>query len=158
MKNNAFKLFSAVLVCEIAGIIGSFFTAPNISGWYNSLNKPSIAPPNWVFAPVWVFLYFLMGVSFYLVWIKGFKTKESKKAGFLFSIQLLLNILWSVVFFGLKSPLFAFLEIIILWVFISMTIVNFLKISRIAGLLLVPYIIWVSFAAVLNFFLWIINI
>lgn len=180
MKDNKLlKLIASVLICQVAGIIGSFFTMPAISTWYSTLKKPSIAPPNWVFAPVWIFLFFLMGISLYLVWKKKWEVKVSgkKKINFwnslskklwigswkeenaiaIFVLQLVLNVWWSVIFFGLKFPGLAFFEIIALWFAILYTIVNFHRISKKAAYLLFPYILWVSFAAVLNFLFWIIN-
>jgi tryptophan-rich sensory protein len=145
------KLLVAILACQIAGVVGSIFTAPSIPTWYATLGKPDFTPPNWVFAPVWTTLFVLMGVSAYLVWNKGLENKNVKMALLIFSIQLALNMLWSFLFFGLKSPLYAFFEILILWLVIMLTIVNFSRISKTASWLLIPYIIWVSFAAILNF-------
>lgn len=155
---NITKLVSSIVICQLAGIIGSFFTFPSITTWYAALEKPSFNPPNWVFSPVWITLFILMGVSLYLVWSEGIKTKYVKMALTLFGIQLSLNILWSIIFFGLKSPFFAFIEIVILWVAILATIFKFSKISRTAAYLLIPYLLWVSFAAVLNFSIWVINL
>ncbi len=155
---NIPKLVYSIVICQLAGIIGSFFTFPSISTWYAALEKPSFNPPNWIFSPVWITLFILMGVSLYLVWIQGTKTKYAKIALTLFGIQLSLNILWSIIFFGLKSPFFALIEIIILWVAILATILKFSKISKTAAYLLIPYILWVSFAAILNFSIWVINL
>ncbi len=155
-SRNIIKLISAIIICQLAGIIGSIFTAPATRTWYTTINKPSFNPPSWIFSPVWISLFVLMGISLYLVWIK--KSKIKKKAITIFGIQLGLNALWSILFFGLKSPLAAFIEIIILWIAILMTIVYFRKISKIAAYLLLPYILWVSFAAVLNFSIFWINI
>jgi tryptophan-rich sensory protein len=155
MKNNILKLTVSILFCQAAGLIGSFFTSPAISTWYKDIEKPGFNPPNWIFAPVWILLFLLMGISLYLVWENGFK--NNKKAILVFSVQLILNILWSLLFFGLQNPLYAFIEIIILWVAILLTIVSFYKSSKIAGLLLLPYIFWVSFAAILNFSIWQLN-
>ena len=155
---NVPKLVYSIVICQLAGVIGSFFTFPSISTWYAALEKPSFNPPNWIFSPVWITLFILMGVSLYLVWSQGTKTKYVKIALTLFGIQLSLNILWSIIFFGLKSPFFAFIEIAILWVAISLTIFKFSKISKTAAYLLIPYILWVSFAAVLNFSIWVINL
>ena len=155
---NILKLVYSIVICQLAGVIGSFFTFPSISTWYAALEKPSFNPPNWIFSPVWITLFILMGVSLYLVWIQGTKTKYAKMALALFGIQLSLNILWSIIFFGLKSPFFAFIEIVILWVAILLTILKFSKISKTAAYLLIPYILWVSFAAVLNFSIWVINL
>jgi len=147
------RLLVAISACQIAGIIGSIFTAPSIPRWYATLKKPDFTPPNWVFAPVWTTLFVLMGVSAYLVWNKGLENKNVKMALLIFSIQLALNMLWSFLFFGLKSPLYAFFEILILWLVILLTIVSFSTISKTASWLLIPYIIWVSFAAILNFYI-----
>jgi len=152
------KFIVSILVCQMAGVVGSFFTYPSIPTWYATLQKPSFSPPNWLFAPVWITLFTLMGVSAYLVWNKGLKNKQVKESLSIFGIQLILNAFWSFLFFGLKSPLYAFIEIIILWGAIVLTILKFYKISKKAGLLLFPYIIWVSFAMVLNFYVWRLNL
>jgi tryptophan-rich sensory protein len=143
-------LLLSIFVCLAAGFIGTLFTTPAIPTWYASLNKPFFSPPNWVFAPVWTTLYILMGVSLNLIWTAKSKKSERKIGLKFFWIQLVLNSLWSIVFFGLKSPVMAFIVIVLLWIFIFLTIKNFLKISKTAGLLLLPYIVWVSFASVLN--------
>lgn len=140
----------------MAGIVGSFFTVKSVSGWYSTLNKPSFNPPNWLFGPVWVTLYTLMGVSLFLIWQQKEKT-DIKPALGIFAVQLILNTLWSVIFFGLHQPFFAFIEIIALWASILMTILVFHKVSGIAAYLLIPYFLWVSFAGILNFFLWRMN-
>jgi tryptophan-rich sensory protein len=150
---NIIKLAVSILICLSAGFVGSIFTTPSIPGWYASLQKPSFSPPNWLFAPVWTILYALMGISLYIIWSRGLQNNKVKNAVFAFGIQLLLNTLWSILFFGLKSPFLAFLEIIILWFAILITIIKFYKISKKAGLLLLPYIFWVSFALILNFFI-----
>lgn len=153
-KNDFFKLVVAILVAESAGIIGSFFTTSSVPTWYAALAKPSFNPPSWIFGPVWTALFLLMGIAAFLVWKKGWEKKEVRIALGIFGGQLILNILWSVLFFGLHSPLAAFVEIIILWSAILWTILAFRKISRTAAWLLLPYILWVSFAAVLNFAIW----
>jgi len=145
------KLMMAILFCQVVGVVGSLFTYPSIQTWYATVRKPDFTPPNWVFAPVWITLFVLMGVSAYLIWNEGLQNRNVRVALLIFGIQLVLNMLWSFLFFKLQSPLYAFFEIIILWVVIILTITNFFKISKIAGLLLIPYIIWVSFAAILNF-------
>jgi len=157
MNINYFKLVVSLIICQLAGVIGSIFTTPAIPGWYASLEKPSFAPPNWLFAPVWIFLFFLMGITLYLIW-QAYPKKEAKSALLFFSIQLGLNILWSVIFFGLKSPMIAFFEIVVLWLAILLTMAKSMKESKVAGYLLLPYILWVNFAAVLNFFLWQLNL
>ncbi len=143
------KLLLAIFVCESAGIIGSIFTTSAISTWYSTLQKPSFSPPNWLFGPMWVILYALMGISLYLIW----KSKPSLQKGFaekLFYTQLILNAAWSVIFFGIQSPVMAFLEIVVLWVLILITILNVGKLNKTAGFVLIPYLVWVFFAALLN--------
>lgn len=155
--NNISKLIVTLIVCQGAGVIGSFFTGPAISTWYAEIQKPSFNPPNWVFAPVWIALFFLMGVSAYLILKRGIWKKNVFLALAIFGAQLGLNVFWSYLFFGLHSPLYALIEILILWLFILLTIVKFYKISRVAAFLLLPYILWVSFAAVLNFAIYRLN-
>lgn len=152
-----YRLVISLFICQLAGFIGSIFTTPAIPEWYATLSKPSFTPPNWLFSPVWISLFVLMGVSAYIVWRKGLSDKRVKIALSIFIIQLVLNTLWSVMFFGLRSPFAGFIEIIILWIAILLTILWFLRISTTAGILLIPYILWVSFAAVLNFSIWKLN-
>jgi translocator protein len=154
---KALKLAASIGVCELTGFIGAIFAAPSISGWYAGLAKPSFSPPNWVFAPVWTFLFLLMGIALFLVWEKGIDGKNVKKAMQVFGIQLGLNLLWSILFFGLRSPLYGLLEIILLWAAIVLTISEFSKVSRNAGLLLIPYIAWVSIAMMLNLSIYLLN-
>lgn len=154
-KNNILILIASVVVCQLAGILGSFFTITSINSWYSLLNKPFFNPPNWIFGPVWTTLYLMMGISLYLIIIN--KSKNKKLAYYFFTAQLILNSLWSIIFFGLKSPFFAFLEIIILWCAILLTIIKFYKISKPASYLLMPYLAWVSFAAVLNLAIYFLN-
>ena len=151
------RLITSIVICLTAGALGSFFTTPAISTWYATLIKPSIAPPNWVFFPVWTALFIMMGISLFLVWKKGFQDHLVKAALSVFAIQLILNILWSAAFFGLRSPLVGLIEIVILWVAILAMILRFMRISKVAGLLLIPYIIWVTFAAMINFLIWSLN-
>jgi len=158
MKNKNFlKLLAAIVVAESAGIIGSLFTYKSIPTWYAALSKPSFNPPSWLFAPVWTGLFLLMGIAAFLIWKKGLKRRDVKIALGTFAFQLVLNTLWSILFFGLHKPLVAFCEIVVLWAAILWTILLFCKISKAAAWLLVPYIIWVSFAAVLNFSLMMLN-
>jgi translocator protein len=156
-KVNFFKLFTSILLCQLAGAIGSVFTASSLENWYLLLEKPAFTPPSWVFFPAWVTLYTLMGISLYLVWEKGLQKQEVKTAMFIFGVQLGLNALWSFIFFGLRSPYYAFVEIILLWLAIFLTILKFRPISKIASYLLLPYILWVSFAMLLNYNIWILN-
>ena len=147
------KLIISILIPFLASAIGGFFTSTSVSTWYVSLVKPSFNPPSWIFGPVWTLLYLLMGIALYLVWIK----KSDKKAFIAFGVQMFLNALWSVLFFGLQKPLLAFIEIIFLWAAILFTTFYFYRINKISAYLLIPYILWVSFAAVLNFYLFILN-
>ena len=131
----------------IVGFISSYFTVGSIPTWYASLNKPSFNPPNYIFAPVWTILYILMGISLYLI----LSSKKNNKYGLmLFFVQLALNFAWSLVFFGTHHIVPAFIDIVLLWIAIFMTIKEFLKINKTAGYLLIPYILWVSFATILN--------
>lgn len=150
-KIDLLKVAGFVLLCQLAGVIGTFFTFSAIPEWYAYLNKPSFSPPNYLFGPVWTTLYTLMGISAYLVYKKGTKKKNTKEALNIFWIQLALNSLWSIIFFGMKNPTLAFIEIIIMWIAILITIIKFYPISKTSAYCLVPYIIWVSFALVLNF-------
>jgi len=151
------RLIISILVCQLAGLIGSIFTRASVSTWYVTLNKPSFTPPSWVFGPAWITLYVLMGISAFLVWSKGFNNREVKVALIFFGIQLILNAFWSAAFFGLRSPFAGLIVIAALWVFILLTILFFFRVSLTAGVLLLPYIAWVSFAAVLNFSIWRLN-
>ncbi|MEN9338507.1 MAG: hypothetical protein RI945_232 [Candidatus Parcubacteria bacterium] len=155
--SNTFKFLVSIIIAEGTGLIGSIFTMPNIPTWYADIVKPSWVPPSSVFAPVWTLLFFLMGLAFFLVWKKGFKMKNVKTGMTMFLVQLLLNIIWSILFFGLQNPGAAFVEIIILWIFILFTIISFSKVSKLAAWLLVPYIAWVTFASILNYTIWILN-
>ena len=147
----------AVLICQGAGLIGSVATFPSIPTWYATLEKPFFNPPNWLFGPVWTTLYALMGISAFLVWRKGIRDRQVKVALGIFVAQLILNSLWSIVFFGLHSLLGGLIVILPLWVAILLSIVTFYRISKTAGVLLIPYILWVSFATLLNFSLWQLN-
>ena len=151
------KLVLCVFFCQAAGIVGALFTFPAIPTWYANLHKPSFSPPSWIFAPVWTLLFLLMGISAFLIWNKIEKDKKVKAALYVFVLQLALNTFWSILFFGLRSPLYAFGEIIILWLVILVTILNFYRISKAAAFMLLPYIFWVSFAAILNFAIVILN-
>jgi benzodiazapine receptor len=154
---KALRILVFVLVCLLAGFIGSIFTTPSIPGWYAGLTKPSFNPPNWIFAPVWTTLYVLMGLSAFLVYEKGPKKRDVGTALAIFAVQLVLNALWSIIFFGAHLILGAAVLIVILWAMIVITIGLFSRISRAAAYLLVPYILWVSFATVLNISLYVLN-
>ncbi len=159
MKIQKFlRLIVSVILCQGAGFIGSIFTRQSVSTWYAEIKKPSFTPPAWVFAPAWTILFILMGISFWLVWEKGLKGKKNKKAIFLFFIQLALNISWSFLFFGLRSPLYGLIEITILSGAITATIISFFKISKKAAWVLLPYLLWTGFALTLNLSIFLLNI
>lgn len=149
-KLKIIPLFFSIGVCFLAAAVGSAFTTGAIDTWYATLNKPFFSPPNWVFGPVWTLLYLLMGIALYLVWVANGDKKAKRQGLTFFFIQLVFNVLWSILFFGLKSPSLAFVEIIILWIAIFLTIRSFFKISKLAGWFLIPYIAWVSLASILN--------
>ena len=156
MKINFARLIAAVLICEAAGILGSIFTETGAGSWYSQLIKPEFNPPNWVFAPVWTLLYLLMAASIYILWEKK-GSADANHAIAAFSLQLFLNFLWSFLFFGLQSPLLGLVCIALLWAAIIATIYYSWRVSRPAALLLIPYILWVSFAAVLNYSIFALN-
>jgi len=157
MIKNSSKLLFAILICLGTGMIGSLFTTPFIKTWYAELLKPSFSPPNWIFAPVWTILFILMGIAVWFIWQKGIGQKMVKNAVTFFGIQLVLNILWSFLFFTFHSPLLAFIDITILLVLIVLITKDFFKISKIAGYLMVPYVLWVFFALFLNLFIVFLN-
>ncbi len=158
---NRTKLLISLALPQLAGLIGSLFTSSSIPTWYAAINRPSLSPPNWVFGPVWTTLFILMGIGFYLVWKKWavlpWTKRQKRLALVLFGVQLVLNTLWSIIFFGLQNPGGALIEIVFLWLAIAATIITFAKISRPAAWLLVPYILWVSFASYLNYAIWTLN-
>ncbi|MGB8707334.1 MAG: TspO/MBR family protein [Dehalococcoidia bacterium] len=154
---DIFKLIICIVACLAAGAIGSIFTRSDIPTWYATLEKPAFTPPNWLFAPAWTLLYILMGTAAFLVWRKGLENRQVRTALIVFLVQLILNALWSVVFFGLESPLCGLIVISILWIAILVTAINFFKISRVASVLMWPYLLWVTFAAVLNSSIWLLN-
>jgi translocator protein len=154
---NFLKLIIALVATQAAGLIGTIFTTPAIPTWYASLAKPALNPPSAVFGPVWTVLYVLMAISAFIIWKKGLARKDVKIALGVFLGQLALNTLWSIIFFGAKSLGGALIEISVLWLAILGTIVLFWKISKAAGWLLIPYILWVSFAGYLNYMIWAMN-
>jgi len=151
------KLIAAIIFAELAGIIGSLFTFSSIPTWYVTIIRPTFSPPNWIFGPVWTTLFALMGIALFLVWQKGIARKDVKVAVAIFLVQLILNTIWSIIFFGAHNIGGAFIEIIFLWLAILATIITFYKISKPAGYLLLPYIAWVSFAGFLNYTIWTLN-
>ena len=151
-----FGLVVFVGVCLAVGFLGSLATAPQVDGWYRTLNKPTWNPPSSVFGPVWTTLYITMGIAAWLVWKQtGFRAANVPLG--LFGLQLVLNAVWSWIFFGMHRPDLAFIEILVLWLAIVATMVAFFRCSRLAGWLITPYLAWVSFAAVLNFTIWRMN-
>lgn len=151
------KLIISIVACEGIGLIGARFTMSSIETWYQTLQKPFFSPPNWVFALVWTLLYLMMGIATYLVWNKGIADKKVRIALLYFVIQLAFNFLWSYLFFGLRKPLLAFFDIALLWLAIVMTMSSFYKLSKPSLYLLLPYLLWVSFAALLNLSIIILN-
>lgn len=155
--SDLWKLLISFGATFLVAAIGSLSTTSQIQGWYVFLNKTVITPPNWVFGPAWTLLFILMALAVFLVWRRRGADKKENTALILFGIQLILNVMWSIIFFGSHQILLAFFEIILLWVAILLTIIWFAKSSKLAAWLLVPYIGWVSFAAVLNFLTWLAN-
>ncbi len=153
--NKALKLIISILTPLLVGFTSSFLT-PQFNGWYSSLSKPPFTPPNWVFGPVWAVLYILVGFSFYLVW-KDRDLKEFGGAAFIYFVHLGLNFLWSLLFFGFQNPDIAFIEIFLLLISVLFFTLEFYKLNKKTGYILVPYLLWVSFAAILNFSISILN-
>lgn len=156
--NKFIKILVVVVTCLAVGYLSGIVTRSSIETWYPTLIKPSFNPPNWIFAPVWSLLYIMMGWAAALVWNEiESKQEEVKSALILFVIQLALNSLWSFLFFGLKNPMLAGIEIILLWLLIYETFIKCNKISKFAGYLFIPYLFWVSFAGILNASIWWLN-
>ena len=153
--NKFLKAIGWVLLCQMAGIIGAGLTATSVQTWYVTLNKPWFSPPNWLFGPAWLTLYTLMGLATF--WVSQKKSKESQQAVKIFLVHLVLNALWSPVFFGLKQVFLALILIVTIWVFIVILIKKYWKINKISAVLLVPYLAWVSFASLLNLAIWRLN-
>lgn len=158
-----FRFIASIAKVGVASIIGAFFTTPAIGTWYATLTKPALNPPNWIFGPVWTILYICMGVAVFFVWSSyaeqtdATEKRKRRNALIVFDVHLALNAAWSMLFFGLQNPLLAFVEIIVLWCAIVWVIIVFYPLSRKAAYLLLPYLAWVSFAAYLNYFIWILN-
>ena len=151
------KLIVSIFICEAIGGIGSIFTIGAVSTWYVSLQKPWFTPPNWLFGPVWLTLFLLMGLCLYLIWIHPDNRSIRQKAFIAFGVQLALNVLWTFLFFGLQQFLGGLIEILVLWVVIALTIVESYRVRKAAGLLLIPYIAWVTVATLLNYYVWLLN-
>jgi len=156
-KKPLLLLFS-ILISHAAGFLGSMATSSSISTWYITLAKPSFNPPNWVFGPVWLTLYTMMGVALYLVWQQGIQKKKIQQAVVVFLAHLVVNAAWSIVFFGQQNLEVAFWVITFLWLMILYLIRSFWSINKTAAYLLVPYFLWVSFASILNLSIWRFNL
>ncbi|WP_405400765.1 TspO/MBR family protein [Maribacter sp. Asnod2-G09] len=157
MKRKLTYILIGIVICSAIGFLSSVVTQSSVNGWYMTLNKPSFNPPNWIFAPVWSALYIMMGISAGWVWAKGFHHKYVKTGLYHFGFQLLLNGLWSIIFFGLKQPFYGLLVIMALLVVLSLTIKWFNVVSKFAAILLIPYLLWVCFATALNYKIWELN-
>ena len=156
MKNIVRLILSVALPLTVGGISG-FFTSSSVKGWFTSIQKPSFNPPSWLFAPVWTLLYIMMGIAFYLVWVKAPRGKLKSKAMIFYFVQLFFNFCWSFIFFYDEQPGWSLVDIVVLWVLIATTMYWFVKAYRPAGWLLLPYLVWVSFATALNFAIWQLN-
>lgn len=154
---NILKLVFSIAICQSAGLIGTVFTVSSIQNWYNLLIQPSFRPPNWLFGPVWTILYTLMGISLYWIWTAGTKKKKVKDALKLFAVHLVFNATWSIVFFGMHNIPLSLVNIIALWILIILVVIKFYKIDKKASLILLPYLAWVSFAAILNYNIFLLN-
>jgi tryptophan-rich sensory protein len=156
--SRTFKIIVMIVTCVVIGSVAALFTKEGVDTWYTTINKPSFNPPNWIFAPVWSTLYVMMGIAAGLVWHDMDRQKETVKKGLtFFAIQLGLNVLWSYIFFGLYNPFLALVEIVLLWLMIYETFVQFNKVNKIAGYLFIPYLLWVTFATVLTASIWWMN-
>jgi tryptophan-rich sensory protein len=153
MTNGA-KLIISLILPHLAALSGLLFTETGVGSWYRLIQKPVWNPPGWVFGPVWTILYILMGIAFYFVWKIPENTPGKRKAMFFWIAQLVLNFLWTFIFFAQQQIGWALIEIVCLWLLILMTIVAFAKHTKVGAWLLVPYISWVSFAALLNWAIW----
>ena len=151
------SLVAAVLACEIAGASGVLLSGNGVSVWYPTLAKPAFTPPSWVFGPVWTTLFALLGVAAWLVWRAGIDARPVRVALAVFVVQYVVQVAWSGAFFGLRWPAGGLAVIAVLWLLVVATVAAFARVDRRAALLLVPYLAWVSFAAVLNYRIWRLN-
>jgi tryptophan-rich sensory protein len=156
-KNELFRLISSIIICQMAGIIGSIFTVSSVASWYPTLVKPSFAPLGFYIGLIWIVLFTLMSISLFLIWRETPSNLAARSALCFFAAQLIVNVLWSVAFFGMRSPISGLVVIAFLWVLILMAIIKFWPINRTAAILLIPYIVWVSIAAYLNYSIWRLN-
>ena len=151
------RLALSILLCEAIGGIGSLFTLSSISNWYATILKPSFTPPNWLFGPIWITLFFLMGITFYLLWSRPREGITATMPLIAFGSQLVLNVVWTFLFFELHLLFVSLVEIVILWATIGVTIVTSYRVTKTGGLLLLPYIAWVTIASLLNYSVWVLN-
>jgi benzodiazapine receptor len=154
--NKYLRLILFILVPLLVGSLSGIATVNSIPTWYSHLNKPFFNPPNYLFGPVWSILYLTMGISLFMVYESGIASQK-RKIILVFTLQLVLNFFWSIIFFGLQSPQFAFFEIVLLWVSIAYMIYFFYKTNKLAALIQIPYLLWVSFASLLNAAIWYLN-
>lgn len=159
MRNlsSSLKLVIAILTCEVIGFTSGLIGSAGMNVWFDNLQKPSWNPPNYLFAPVWTFLYALMGIAFWLIWKNESPESNKRSAYTVFALQLFLNFCWSIIFFRFQAPFFALIEILLLLAMILLTAYHFAKFSKTAAFLLIPYALWVSFASFLNYTLWSLN-
>jgi len=150
-KNELFHLILSIVICQMAGIIGSIFTASSVASWYPTLVKPSFTPPGSYIGLIWIILFTLMGISLFLIWREIPGNPAARIALYFFAAQLIVNVLWNVAFFGMQSPISGLVVIVVLWILILINMIKFWPINRTAALLLIPYIVWVSIAAYLNY-------
>ncbi len=157
MKKRFLRIGIAVVACVLIGFLSSIASKTSLDTWYASIQKPSFTPPNWIFGPVWILLYVLMGIAAGIVWSKGFYHKWVKTALYHFGFQLLLNAAWPIFFFGLQNPFIALLDIVALFILLLFTIKWFTVVNSTAAYLMIPYVVWVAFATALNFGIWQLN-
>ena len=155
--SNLVKLIICIVICQLAGVVGTIFRMDSIPTWYAALNKPLFAPPDWLFGPVWIMLYLMTGISLFIIWKEDLKNREVKTAFLIFILQLIISVIWSFVFFGIQSITGGLILIIILWLMVILAIIRFKSISRTAVILLIPYLLWVSYITLLNFSIYKLN-
>jgi len=151
------QALGAILVCEAVGLLAGWATQTSVTTWYPTLIKPGFTPPNWIFAPVWILLYALMGLAAFLIWRCGLRHVRVQNALLAFGVQLVLNAGWSFAFFGAQSPALGLVVVLFLWGTLAWTVDRFARIRPMAGGLLVPYLAWVTYALALNVAIWTLN-
>ena len=152
------KLIISILIVFLAGAVGTVYTLKEITTWYVNIPKPSWTPPNWAFGPIWSTLYVLMGISLFLIWREGLNRKEVKIAIGVFAVQLMVNVVWSLIFFGTHNIAGGLVLVILLWITILVNIFVFYRISKPAGIILIPYLIWVTIAGYLNYSVYLLSL